>query len=244
MTDYLIDDPGVEKVFQDILRKTKLMQNGVVADSMKDRGINYKVNYGVSVVVLKQLALAYQRNHLLALKLWNKQWRETMILATMLEEPEKVSGKQIDYWVRSIENIEIAEQYVMNLISEMPEAFDKATEWCLGRKRIVKISGLILMGRLAMVDKKASDENFEDFFEVLPPLSKDPSLSRIIFRSLMQIGMKNINLNELTLFFAKTLKTSDSVVAKELADQLIEELTSDEVFEIVKKRSIRTTNTN
>jgi hypothetical protein len=239
MADYLIDDPDIEKVFQDILRKIKLMQNGVVSDSMKERGINYKINYGVSVVALSRLALSYEKNHLLALKLWNKKWRETMILATMLEEFDKVDSRQMDYWVKSIENIEIAEQYVMNLLCLLPEAYDKAAEWCLGKKRVVKITGLLLMGRLAIADRNASDEKFEVFFEVLPPLAKDSDLTQIIQRSLLHIGMRSIELNKLTVLFAKTLQTSDSSVAKTLAGQLIAELESIEVLEIVKEKDQR-----
>jgi len=236
MTDYIIDDPVTEKVFQEILRRINLMQNGVVAQSMNERGINYKVNYGVSAVALRQLALSYQPNHLLALKLWNKQWRETMILASLLEEPEKVNDKQMDYWVKSIENIEIAEQCVMNLFSRLPESFEKAAEWSLGKKRMVKVCGLLLMGRLALADKSAGDEEFEKFFEVLPPLSKDPGLTQIILRTLTHIGMRNVNLNKLTILFAKTLLTSDSPIAKGVAVQLINELDREDVIEIIKAK--------
>lgn len=227
MTDYLIDDPEIENDFQDILHKIKLMQNGIVAESMKKRGVEYKTNWGVSVVDLRHLSLSYKKNHLLSLKLWNKQWRETMILATMLEEPEKLNEKQMGYWVRSINNIEMAEQIVMNLLTDMPSAFEKATEFCLGKKRIVKIIGLLLMGRLAMVDKTTADENFENFFEVLPPLTKDPALTQNIFRTLIHIGMRSVNLKKITILFAKTLLTSDSYIAKKTAKQLIEELDGD-----------------
>ena len=88
--EYLLDDPESEKVYQDLLRKLKLLQNGEVSDSMAQRGVVYKLNLGASIVSIRQLAEKYQRNHVVALKLWNKQWRETMIMATLLEIPEQV----------------------------------------------------------------------------------------------------------------------------------------------------------
>ena len=76
----LMDDPATEKIFQEILGKIRLRMNGETVALMKSLGLNYKVNWGASVISLRELAKQYEKNHLLALKLWNKQWRETMIL--------------------------------------------------------------------------------------------------------------------------------------------------------------------
>ena len=103
--EYLLDNPEAEQIFQEILARIKRLQNREVVNSMKKRGIEYNVNYGVSIPMLQLLASEYSRNHLLALKLWNKQWRETMIIATILEEPLEVTENQIDFWVRNFASI-------------------------------------------------------------------------------------------------------------------------------------------
>ena len=59
--EYLLDDPVSERLYQEILRKVKLLQNGEVADSMTKRGVIYKLNLGASVVSLQQLAKNYTR---------------------------------------------------------------------------------------------------------------------------------------------------------------------------------------
>lgn len=222
--DYLLDDPKTEQVFQEILRKIKPLQNGDTATSMLKRGLEYKVNYGASVISLQQLASGYEKNHLLAFKLWNKQWRETMILATLLEEPAKMTGNQMDFWVKSFQTVEIAEQAVMNLLSKTGFAIDKAYEYCLGKKFLLKITGLLLIGRLALTDKKAPDETFEAFFELMPPLSKDPQLSTVFARVFIQIGMRNINLREMAIRHAQILRTIDSETAKHNADEILAHL--------------------
>jgi len=131
--DFILDNPETEKEYQQLLRQIKLRKNGDVSISMKRQGIEYKLNYGVSVVELREFAKEKKPDHLLALKLWNKQWRETMILATLLDEPEEVTEEQMDFWTKSFENQEIAEQASANLWVRTKYAFVKALEWCRGK---------------------------------------------------------------------------------------------------------------
>ncbi|MGC9353357.1 MAG: DNA alkylation repair protein, partial [Mariniphaga sp.] len=98
--DFILDSPETEKEYQQLLRQIKLRKNGEISTSMKRQGIEYKQNWGVSVVELRDLAKNYKPDHLLALKLWNKHWRETMILATLLDAPEKVTEEQMDFWTK------------------------------------------------------------------------------------------------------------------------------------------------
>lgn len=235
--EYLLDDPVSERVYQEILRKVRPLQNGGVADSMSQRGVVYKLNLGASVISLQQLAGGYQPNHLLALKLWNKQWRETMILATLLEKPDEVTENQMDFWVKQIQHIEIAEQVAMNLFSRTPFAYEKAVEYCLGKKTLSKITGLLMMGRLALTDRSTGNDRFETFLELFPPLAKDAQLSLVFRRVFVQIAVRNLELYEIALQQAHLLRTLDSAVAKENAEQLIEQLECDSVKELVSQRS-------
>ncbi len=230
---FLIDDENIEKQFQQILIEVKLMKNGPVVDSMKQKGIAYKTNWGVSVVQLKELSKKYDHSQLLSLKLWNKQWRETMILATMLGEPGKVNEEQMDYWTKSFENTEIAEHTVANLWVKTPYAFAKAIEWCRGKKHVVRFTGIQLMGRLAMVDKKAIDEMFTPFLEEMIPLSKDPKLTHVLYRSLTHLGVRSKQLNKLCLEFVEELKGSGISYSIKLAGLVNDELASEYVQERV-----------
>jgi hypothetical protein len=224
MEDFILDDPQIELVFQEIVKKIKTLQNGNTAASMKKRGLVYKVNYGASIVSLQEMASKYTPNHLLAFKLWNKQWRETMIMATLLEEPEKVTENQMDFWVKNFPAIEIAEQAVMNLFVRTKFAFEKAHFYCLGKKHIMKITGLLMIGRLAMEAETMPDDQFDPFFELMSPLSKDPQLSTTFIRAFTRLGMRNSYLRQVTLQHANILKTIDSEVSKSNALEIIRQL--------------------
>lgn len=235
--EYLLDDPVSEKIYQEILKKLKLLQSGPVSESMIQRGVVYKLNLGASVISLRQLAEEYKPDHLLALKLWNKQWRETMILATLLEKPGEITENQMDFWAKQIRQTEIAEQAAMNLFARTPFAFEKAVEYCLNKKTIIKITGLLMMGRLALTDRNASNEQFELFLELFPPLAKDAQLSLVFTRIFVQIAMRNPDLYETALKQAYLLRTLDSEVAHSNAEQLIGQLECAAVKELVMNRS-------
>lgn len=227
----LIDDPQQDQEFRQILTKIQMAKNGETLDQMKKLGLAYKINWGASLISLREIASQYQPNHLLALKLWNKQWRETMILAALLDVPKEVTEEQMDYWTKSVETTEIAEILSTYLWVKTKFAFIKSLEWSRGKKHLVRFAGIHLMGRLALVEKSEMDEFFEPFFDVLSPLSKDPNLHQIFYRSFILLGMKSKPINQKAISFAESLKELDSEDSQCLAEMILQELTSEYVQE-------------
>jgi len=235
--DIIIDDPIREREFRQILTKIRLVKNGETVEQMCQLGLKYKINWGASIVSLREIAAQYEPNHLLALKLWNKQWRETMILAAMLDVPSEVTEEQMDYWTKSLETTEIAEVLNTYLWSKTKFSFVKSLEWCRGKKHLVRFAGLNLMGRLAIAEKSAMDDLFEPFFDVLSPLSKDTKLEQVFYRSFILLGMKNKRMNEVAILFAEGLKNSDSEDSRNLAGVILSELKSEYVQETIVKNA-------
>ncbi len=193
--DIILDNQETEKQFQQILHLIKTKKNGDVSDLMNEKGIRYKINWGVSITELREISQLFDTDHVLALKLWNKGWRETMILSTMIDEPDLVTEEQLDFHTKSFENIEIAEQSSTNLYVKTKYAFIKALEWCRGKKHLVRFTGVHLIGRLAITDKNSIDEMFEPFFEELETLSKDSKLHTVIHRTVIALGTRSFLLN-------------------------------------------------
>ena len=221
--DILLDNPEMDCKFQELLVRIRRLKNGETAAQMKAMGVKYRVSWGASVVSLRELARQYDKNHLLALKLWNKQWRETMILATMFEEPDMLGEEQMDYWTKSFETAEMTEQAVANLFVYSKFAFVKALEYCCGKKHWVRYTGLLMMGRLAIVDKSAIDEMFEGFFKLIYPLMKDPALHAAFYRSMVILGNRNDNIRNQCIDFLDMVLTMDDDRTKQLAAILLEE---------------------
>ena len=235
--DLLMDDPKSDQQFRQILTRIRLAKSGETVAQMKEHGLVYKMNWGASVISLRDIAKQHEPNHLLALKLWNKQWRETMILAAMLDVPSQVTEEQMDYWTKSLETNEIAEILNTFLWVKTKFAFVKALEWCRGKKHLVRFTGIHLMGRLAIVEKSAMDELFDPFFDVLSPLAKDPNLKQIFYRSFILLGTKSKAMNEKAIVFAEGLKDIDSEVSTTLSEMILSELRSDYVQDLFVKNT-------
>ncbi len=231
--DFILDNQDTEQQFQELLSVIQLHKNGDVSVLMGRKGLKYKMNWGVSLIELREIAKDFEPGHLLALKLWNKQWRETMILASMLDEPDRVTEEQMDFWTKSFENTEIAEQVSANLWSKSKFAFIKALEWSRGKKHLLHFTGIHLMGRLAIIEKKAINEMFEPFFDELPVLAKNRKLHTVIYRSVIALGSRSGELNAQSAELALRLQQSDSEDAVKLGETLYEELTSPYFREIL-----------
>lgn len=117
--DFSYINTSSEQDFNAILQLIKLRKNGVVADTMATAGLEYSKAWGVSIPHLRIIAKNYLNKHTLAQLLWQKKWRETMILASMIEDAQKVSSEQLLVWLKDVSNIELAEQLSFNLFSRM-----------------------------------------------------------------------------------------------------------------------------
>jgi hypothetical protein len=157
-----------------------------------------------------------------------------MILATLIDQPKLVTEEQIDFWTKTFENTEIAEQASANLWVKTKFAYIKAMEWCRGKKHIVRFTGLHLIGRLALTDKSAIDEMFEPFFDELPTLAKDSTLNTVFYRTVLGLGKRSQYLNRQSIELARILQMSDSENAVKQGEELFEELTSDYFREMLK----------
>ncbi len=223
--NFILDNSETERKYKEILQLVKSRKNGDVANAMKKNGLEYKVNWGVSIVELRNIARNFESDHLLALKLWNKEWRETLILATLLDNPDEVTEEQMNFWTKSIETGELAEQASANLWVKTKFAFAKAIEWCRGKKHLVRFTGVHLAGRLALIDKNAIDEMFEPFWEELLTLAKDDRLHAIIYRAVIALGTRSKKLNEQAVELSRNLQLSESENAVKLGESLFEDLT-------------------
>lgn len=227
--DFILDNKETERQFQQLLKVIKSRKNGDVSEAMNKKGINYKLNWGVSLIELREIAGSMEHDHVLALKLWNKQWRETLILATLLDQPDLVTEEQMDFWTKSFENTEIAEQASSNLWVKSKFAFVKALEWCRGKKHLVRFTGIHLMGRLAITNKQAIDEMFDPFFDELPTLARDKKLYTVLYRCIIALGTRSKYLNQQSIELARQLQFSDIDNSIKLGEELYEELTSEYV---------------
>ena len=90
---------------------------------MRDKGVDYKLNWGATLPRLQQKADEIGKNYDLAIALWKENVRECKILATMVMPADVVLPEVIDIWMEQMPTQEIAEQAAFNLfnICHMPQ---------------------------------------------------------------------------------------------------------------------------
>lgn len=138
----------LQEKLKEIKTQLRLSMNGVVAQSMREKGLDYKMNFGVELPRLREIALPYGKDHDLAQTLWKEEVRESKILAGMVQPVGSFFPEIADIWVESIRYPEIAELTCMNLFQYLPYASSKAFEWMAHESEYIEMCGFLLAARL------------------------------------------------------------------------------------------------
>jgi 3-methyladenine DNA glycosylase AlkD len=190
-------------------------------------GINPHGTLGVSVTVLRGIAREAGRSHDVARDLWASGIHEGRILATLLEEPERVTPRRMDAWAREFDSWDVCDQACMNLFRYTPFAFEKAAEWARAKPEFVRRAGFALMAALASKVKGVPDTRFEAFFPLIAEAAGDERnfVRKAVSWALRGIGKRNPALREKAMAAAAAeIRLQDSRSAKWIASDALREL--------------------
>lgn len=217
--------------FEEIINELKSLSNPEDVEGMARFGITPKKTFAVKIPELRRMAKKTGRDHPLAEKLWAADYRETRILACMVEDPQLVTEEQMDNWALEFDFWEICDQCCMNLFEKTSFAYQKAVEWSSCQEEFVKRAGFTLMARLAVSDKKAADEKFGQFFPLIIRESIDDRnyVKKAVNWALRQIGKRNKDLNKKAIEIAEEIQKVEVKSAKWVASDALRELKSEKV---------------
>lgn len=150
---------------KEIKQSFRQMMDGAVAKSMRDKGVDYKLNWGATLPRLQAKAEEIGRNYDLAIALFKENVRECKILATMIMPPDKVLPEVIDIWMEQITSQEIAEQAAFNLFQYLPYAPDKAYTWIASDKPLYQLCGFHILTRLFMNKQEPNERGINEFVD-------------------------------------------------------------------------------
>lgn len=218
----------MEEKAMDIIARVRQRMNGAVVESMRESGIIYKVNYGVTIPELQQIAQPFKGDHDLAIRLFEEDIRECKIMASMIDDPEKVTGDQIDSWSEEFNNHEIVEQVCNNLFWKSDFALARSYEWCLDEDALLKKAGLLVVGHKAS-DTSIKDLVFEPYINIVEELAEteDELVSNSAIYALRQIAKRSESLNIKVTEAAERMSESDFGIANWIGNQLLFELTEE-----------------
>ncbi len=213
-----IDDKIVE-----IKRKFRHLMNGEVSATMGSMGSNYKVNYGIEYLRLKELATQYQPNSDLAGRLWNLNIREAMILATLLQPTDRFTEEQANRWLEKINQPELVEYFCMNLLSKLDFASQLAIKWINSNDVWKQITGFTLSARIysQLIDWE-SEEIINEAYKKSD--TENLHLYKSIALSLSRICRRNKDISTKINKIVEEFETSDMISKKYIAYQVSTEI--------------------
>lgn len=139
--------------------------NGMVSQSMREKGMEYKLNFGIEYPRIKEIAAGYEPDHELAQALWKENIRECKILAGLLQPADTFYQEITDIWIEGMDYPELAEYTVMNLFQRLPYASEVVFRWMADEREMFQLCGFLLMARLLMKGEKLNERAEAEFLD-------------------------------------------------------------------------------
>lgn len=153
------------ETIKEIKGQFRLFMNGVVSQSMREKGLDYKLNFGIEVPRIKEIAARYEQNHELAQALWKENIRECKILAGLLQPIGSFYPEIAEIWIEDMHYPEIAELTCMNLFQYLPYASEKAFEWMADERTYFQLCGYLVLTRLLMKKALLNERSEAEFLD-------------------------------------------------------------------------------
>lgn len=207
----------IHDIVKEIKQSFRQMMDGAVAQSMRDKGLNYHLNWGATLPRLKAKAedivnsqqLTADSQYSLAIALWKENIRECKILATMLMPPERMLPEVCDIWMEQIPSQEIAEQAAFNLWQYLPYAPEKAYQWIACDQEYYQLCGFHVLSRLFMNGQEPNERGINEYMDQALSAIQGPYMSvrkaamqsmvhfaelGLVYERMAKSAMKSINL--------------------------------------------------
>lgn len=208
----------ISLIIKEIKQSFRQMMDGAVAQSMRDKGLNYHLNWGATLPRLKAKAedivnsqqLTADSQYSLAIALWKENIRECKILATMLMPPEKMLPEVCDIWMEQMPSQEIAEQAAFNLWQYLPYAPEKAYQWIASDQEYYQLCGFHILSRLFMNGQEPNERGINEYMDQALSAIQGPYMSvrkaamqsmvhfaelGLVYERMAKSAMKSINLD-------------------------------------------------
>lgn len=166
----------VQEQVKEIKQSFRQLMDGATSQSMRDKGLQYKLNWGASIPMLREKAEELGQNYDLAIALWKENVRECKILATMLMPADQVLPEVIDIWMEQMPTQEMAEQASFNLFQHLPFAPAKAYQWMASDKELYQLCGFLVLTRLFMNGQEPNERGINEYIDQLESALQGPSL--------------------------------------------------------------------
>lgn len=155
----------VNETVREIKRSFRPLMNGVASQSMRQKGVDYKINWGVSLPDLQKMAQQYGKNLELAVALWQENIRECKILATLIMPPGEMDETLAEKWMGEINSQDLAEMASFNLFQHLRHAAELSYGWTKSNRVVEQMCGYLVLSRLFMKGENPHGSRIGEFMD-------------------------------------------------------------------------------
>lgn len=141
-------DTNIHETIKEIKKSLRLSMNGVVSAHQRRQGLNYKINFGVEIPRLKEIALTHKKDKSLAQDLWQENIRECKLLAIFLYPDEEFNKETAEKWISECTFTEIADHLSRTLLAKIPEAKETSLQWIVRKEEMFEYCGYSTLSNL------------------------------------------------------------------------------------------------
>lgn len=177
----------IEETIRNIRKQCRLAMDGITSTSMREKGIIYKLNFGVPISKIIKISSKYAPSKDLAEALWDEDVRELKLLATLLFPINEFTKEVSDRWVRDVKYQEIREQISINILQHLSFAELLTREWTSYSNEDIRASGYWLLAVLVKTKKtvEVSLDSYpsiwEDSSNSMSPTLRNAAISALKF---------------------------------------------------------------
>ncbi|MEE4256883.1 MAG: DNA alkylation repair protein [Bacteroidales bacterium] len=168
-------------------------------------------SYGIGLTQLKKIAKQVGRDHELALKLWKQDNYDMITLATMVDEPSKVTRKQVEEQVKSLQFWMLAHSYCSNLMPKVSFQKELAEEWISEENDIKRRIAYLLIYNIARDYKSLDVAWFETHIDHIKEnlQSEENFVKDAMNNALIMMGSRSKALHDRALLAARFIGKVD-----------------------------------
>jgi len=191
-------------------------------------GITANEPFGVAVGDIKKYAKHIGVSHHIADQLWATGRYEARLLAAYVDDPDKVTVRQMNQWAKEFDNWAIVDTVCFHLFDRTQHAWTQVPKWARAKPEFKKRAAFALLWSLSTHDKAARDDDFLDGLALMPKAANDERnfVKKAVNMALRAIGKRNAALNQAAIQTAEELSTSDVASPRWAGKNALRELES------------------
>lgn len=173
-TPLLTPTPAVQQAVRELKQEFHALMNGPVSQALRERGLGYRVIFGVELPRLAALAAERPKDHALAAALWKENVRECRLMAPMVQPVERFSSELANVWVDDMHYTEEAEVCTMYLFQHLPYAPTQAFAWVAAEGLWPQVCGYLTLSRLFMRGMAPNERATNEFLDQAAAALRSP----------------------------------------------------------------------